>query len=497
MAPLLDMNRQFLRSTVQTGPTPGFTFFPHVGSIKIEGPIAGTAKQATDSPSRRRIFVCKPTGKADEAACARRIVTSLTTQAYRRTATAGDLESLMNFYQESRSREDFDHSIANVLAHLLASPQFLTRTELEPPSVAEGRSYAVSDVELASRLSYFLWSRGPDKQLMDLAAQKRLSDPVVFDTQVRRMLKDPRAEALTTNFAGQWLNLRGLDAQSPLPMVYPDFDDPLRQAMRREVEMLFDSIRTEDRSIVDLLTADYTYVNERLAKHYGVPYIYGSQFRRITLGPDMEVRKGLLGKGAVLVTTAKPDRNSPVTRGKWIISTLLGVPPPDPPPNVPLLMPKPADSRGNAKALSMRQSMLDHRVREDCIRCHSLMDPIGFTLENFDAIALWRTQDAGEKILGSEVMYDGTKVEGPVGLRKWLVGYSDQYVRVATEKLLTYALGRGVEAEDMPTVRKIVRDAARTKYSFSSLVLGVVKSEPFRKNMKVQQTSLGSQKEAN
>jgi hypothetical protein len=332
---------------------------------------------------------------------------------------------------------------------------------------------------------------------MDLAAQKRLSDPVVFDTQVRRMLKDPRAEALTTNFAGQWLNLRGLDAQSPLPMVYPDFDDPLRQAMRREVEMLFDSIRTEDRSIVDLLTADYTYVNERLAKHYGVPYIYGSQFRRITLGPDMEVRKGLLGKGAVLVTTAKPDRNSPVTRGKWIISTLLGVPPPDPPPNVPLLMPKPADSRGNAKALSMRQSMLDHRVREDCIRCHSLMDPIGFTLENFDAIALWRTQDAGEKILGSEVMYDGTKVEGPVGLRKWLVGYSDQYVRVATEKLLTYALGRGVEAEDMPTVRKIVRDAARTKYSFSSLVLGVVKSEPFRKNMKVQQTSLGSQKEAN
>jgi hypothetical protein len=495
MAPLLDMNQQFLRSTVQTGPTPGFTFYPHVGSIKIEGPY--NAKQAADSPSRRKIFLCKPTGKADEAACARRIVTNLTTQAYRRTATSADLEVLMNYYQESRSKEDFDHAIANVLAHLLASPQFLTRTELEPPNAPVGQAYAVSDAELASRLSYFMWSRGPDKTLMDLAAQKKLSDPVVFDQQVRRMLKDPRAEALTTNFAGQWLNLRGLDATSPLPMVYPDFDDPLRQAMRREVEMLFDSIRTEDRSIVDLLTADYTFVNERLAKHYGVPNIYGSYFRRITLGTDMDVRKGLLGKGAILATTAKPERNSPVTRGKWIISTLLGVPPPDPPPNVPPLMPKPADGRGNAKALSMRQSMLDHRVRQDCIRCHSLMDPIGFTLENFDAIGLWRTEDAGEKILGTEVLYDGTKVSGPAGLRQWVLGYKDQYVRVATEKLLTYALGRGVEPQDMPLVRKIVRDAGRTNYSFSSLVLGVAKSEPFRKNIKIQTTSIGSQKEGN
>jgi hypothetical protein len=497
MAPLLDMNKQFLRSTVQTGPTPGFTFYPHVGSVKIEGPF--NAKPAKDSPSRQRIFICRPTSAADESACARRIVTNLTTQAYRRTATSSDLELLMNYYQSSRSKEDFDHSIANVLAHLLASPQFLTRTELEPPAVQVGQSYVVSDAELASRLSFFLWSRGPDKTLRDLAAQKKLSDPVVFDQQVRRMLKDPRAEALTTNFAGQWLNLRGLDATSPLPMIYPDFDDPLRQAMRREVEMLFDSIRTEDRNIVDLLTADYTFVNERLAKHYGVPYIYGSQFRRIALGPDMDVRKGLLGKGAILATTSKPERNSPVTRGKWIISTLLGVPPPDPPPNVPPLMPKPSDSRGNAKALSMRQSMLDHRVREDCIRCHALMDPIGFTLENFDAIALWRTEDAGEKILASEVMYDGTKVEGPAGLRKWILGYQDQYVRVATEKLLTYALGRGVEAQDMPLVRKIVRDASRSNYRFSSLVLGVAKSEPFRKNMKLQQTSIetGGRKEGN
>jgi hypothetical protein len=490
MAPLLDMNRQFLRSTVQTGPTPGFTFYPHIGSIKIDGPF--NAKPATDSPSRRKIFICKPTGAADEAACARRIVSNLATQAFRRTATAADLELLMNYFQGSRSKEDFDHSIANVLAHILASPQFLTRTESEPATAVAGQTYTISDAELASRLSFFLWSRGPDKTLMDLAAQKRLSDPVVLDQQVRRMLNDPRAEALTTNFAGQWLDLRRLDATSPLPMLYPDFDDPLRQAMRREVEMLFDSIRTEDRSIVDLLTADYTFVNERLAKHYGIKYIYGSQFRRINLGPDMEVRKGLLGKGAILATTSKPERNSPVTRGKWIISTLLGVPPPDPPPNVPVLMPKPSDSRGNAKALSMRQSMLDHRVREDCIRCHALMDPLGFTLENFDAIGLWRTEDAGEKILASEEMYDGVKVEGPAGLKKWVLSYSDQYVRVATERLLTYGLGRGVESQDMPLIRKIVRDSARSNYRFSSLVLGVVKSEPFRKNMKLQQTSIQS-----
>jgi hypothetical protein len=497
MAPLLDMNRQFLRSTVQTGPTPGFTFYPHIGSIKIDGPY--NAKPATDSPSRRKIFICRPTGAADESACARKIVTNLATQAFRRTATSADLEVLMNHYQTSRSKEDFDHAIANALAHMLASPQFLTRTETEPATAVAGQSYAISDVDLASRLSYFLWSRGPDKTLMDLAAQKRLSTPAVLEQQVRRMLNDPRAEALTTNFAGQWLDLRRLDSTSPLPMVYPDFDDPLRQAMRREVELLFDSIRTEDRSIVDLLNADYTYVNERLAKHYGLKYIYGSQFRKITLGPDMEVRKGLLGKGAILATSSKPERNSPVTRGKWVISTLLGVPPPDPPPNVPVLMPKPSDSRGNAKAVSMRQSMLDHRVRQDCIQCHSLMDPIGFTLENFDAIGLWRTEDAGERILASETMYDGVKVEGPAGLRKWVLGYSDQYVRVATEKLLTYALGRGVEPQDMPLIRKIVRDSARSNYRFSSLVLGVVKSEPFRKNMKIQQTSnqTGSSKEGN
>jgi hypothetical protein len=497
-APLLDMNVHPARSTVQTGPTPGYTFFPHVGSIHIEGPF--NAKAATDSASRRKIFTCKPTSPATEATCARSILSRLAGQAFRRPATAADMQVLMDFYNQGRAGADFDRGIANALAHMLADINFLARVEVEPVTVKPGQTYAISDTELASRLSYFLWSAGPDAQLRTLASQGRLKDPVVLEGQVRRMLKDPRAEALAVNFAGQWLNLRAMAAVGPLPMLYPNFDDPLRQAMRREVELLFDSIVREDRSLVELLTADYTYVNERLARHYGIKGIYGSQFRRVALGPDMDVRKGLLGKGAFLTTTSKPERNSPVTRGMIIMEKLLGVPPPDPPANVPPLMPKAADGRGNGKAPSMRQNMLDHRVRQDCIQCHSLMDPIGFTLENFDAIALWRTSDAGEEIKASETLYDGTKVEGPSGLRKWLVGYSDQFVSVAAEKLLTYALGRGLEPEDMPLVRKITREGARNNNRFSALVMGVVKSEPFRKNMKIQDTGIkntSSTKEGN
>jgi len=487
-APLLDMNIHPARSTVQTGPTPGYTFFPHVGSIHLDGPF--NAKPAADSASRRRIFVCKPANAAAETACAHTIISKLAEQAFRRQPTTADVAELMDFYQKGRSGADFERGIGNALAHMLADISFLARVEVEPATVKPGQSYAISDTELASRLSYFLWSAGPDAQLRNLAAQGRLKDPVVLESQVRRMLKDSRAEALAVNFAGQWLNLRGMGAVGPLPLIYPDFDDPLRQAMRREVELLFDSIVREDRSVLDLLNADYTFVNERLARHYGIPNIYGSQFRRIPLGPELDVRRGLLGKGAFLATTAKPERNSPVTRGKIVMEKLLGVPPPDPPPNVPPLMPKAADARGNAKTPSMRQTMLDHRVREDCIRCHSLMDPIGFTLENFDAIGLWRTEDAGEFIKASEVLYDGTRVEGPAGLRKWLLGYSDQFVEVAAEKLLTYGLGRGVEAEDMPLVRKISHEAARSNNKFSALVMGVVKSEPFRKNMKLQETSV-------
>jgi hypothetical protein len=304
------------------------------------------------------------------------------------------------------------------------------------------------------------------------------------------MLQDPRSSAIAENFAGQWLNLRGLNSTSPLPLIYPDFDDPLRQAMRTEVEMLFDSIVREDRSIVTLLDADYTFVNERLAKHYGIKNIYGSQFRRITLQPEFDVRKGLLGKGAILATTAKPERNSPVTRGKWVMTNILGVPPPDPPPNVPSLPARANDARGNAKDPSMRQKMLDHRTAGPaCANCHRLMDPIGFTLENFDAIALWRTQDAGEPIIGREMLYDGVTADGPAGLRNWLLGYSDQFVRVASEKLLTYALGRRLDPEDMPLVRKISRSAKQGGNKFSSLVLGIVQSDAFQKNMLPRTTS--------
>jgi hypothetical protein len=401
----------------------------------------------------------------------------------------------MEFYRQGRKEVDFENGIEMALARLLSDPRFIYRIEPEPANVKPGEMYRLSDFDLASRLSFFLWSAGPDPELIRVAGQGRLKDPIVLEQQVRRMLKDPKAESLSVNFAGQWLNLRALPAQSPLPLLYPDFDDPLRQAMRREVELLFDNVVREDRPITELLTADYTFVNERLAKHYGIKNIYGSQFRRVMLGPDMDVRKGLTGKGALLVTTAKPDRTSPVTRGKWIMTNILGMSPPDPPPDVPPLPPRMTDNAGNSKQPSMRQKMLDHRVRNDCIQCHAMMDPIGFALENFDAIAAWRTTDEGNTINAAESMFDGTKVNGPSGLRNWLSGYSDQFAQVAVEKLLTYGLGRGVEHQDMPLVRAISREAAKDGNKFSALVLGIVKSRPFLMNMKVQQTSIQTDKE--
>jgi len=482
LAPILDLDRHFARSTVQTGPTPGYTFFPHVGTVRIEGPYS--AMPATDSPSRRKIFVCRPTGVASEAACARRIVSNLAARAFRRPVAAPEVDILMEFYQAGRKEGEFDHGIDMALARILASPQFLYRIEEEPANLKPGQPYRVSDVDLASRLSFFLWSSSPDDELMKLASQGRLKDPVVLERQTRRMLQDPRAEALAINFAGQWLNLRGLQSAGPLPMLYPDFDDPLRQAMRREVELLFDSIVREDRNVVDLLTADYTFVNERLAKHYGIPNIYGSQFRRVTLDPDMDVRRGLLGKGAFLTTTSKPERTSPVTRGKWIMTNILGMSPPDPPADVPPLKPRTADAAGHTQDQTMRQKMLDHRGRADCVQCHRLMDPIGFALENFDGIARWRSLDEGAAVDASGEVFDNTKIDGPIGLRNWLTGYSNQFVSVVVEKLLTYALGRGVEYHDMPLVRSIAKDAARSDNRFSALVLGVVKSKPFQMNMK-------------
>ena len=497
LAPLLDYNKHFMRDTVQTGPTPGFTFFPHIGTVRIEGPF--NAVKATDSPSRRKIFVCRPTNSADESQCADKILRALATQAYRRPATDADIRELMPFYENGRKEGDFDHGVEMALSRLLAGFKFVYRAEAEPPTARPGVPYPISDLELASRLSFFLWSTGPDTELMNLASQKRLRQPGVLAGQVRRMLRDPRSEALAVNFAGQWLNLRGLQATSPLPLIYPDFDDPLRQAMRREVELLFDSIVREDRSVTSLLDADYTFVNERLAKHYGIQNIYGSQFRRVTLGPEFDVRKGLTGKGAILATTAKPERNSPVTRGKWVMTNILGVPPPDPPQNVPPLPARANDARGNAVDPSMRAKMLEHRkAGSSCVNCHQLMDPIGFTLENFDAIALWRTHDAGDPIVGREVVYDGTTVDGPAGLRKWLLGYSDQFLRVTSEKMLTYALGRRLDPEDMPLVRKIAKSTAQNSNRFSALVLSIVESDAFQHNMLPKQTGVtNASKEAN
>ena len=483
-APLLDLDRRFRRSTIQTGPTPGYTFFPHVGTVRIEGPHS--AVHATDSASRRKIFACAPARPAEEDACARRIVQNLATRAFRRPATAADVESLMTFYRLGRREKDFELGIETALARVLASPQFIYRIEVEPASVAVGQTYRISDIDLASRLSFFLWSSPPDDALLKVAEQGRLKEPAFLEQQVRRMLAHPKAKALSANFAGQWLNLRGLDSVAPVALLYPDFDDPLRQAMRTEVEMLFDTIIRDDRPITELLTADYTFVNERLAVHYGISNIYGSQFRRITLGPDMDMRRGLFGKAAILTTTSKPDRTSPVTRGKWIMTNIFGMSPPDPPPNVPPLPARATDARGNAHEPTMREKMLEHRVRADCVQCHRMMDPIGFALENFDAIGLWRSHDEGSPIDASAQVFDNTMVDGPVALRQWVTHYSGQFVRVGVEKLMTYALGRGLEYQDMPLVRSIARASAQQDNRFSALVLAIVQSAPFQTNTKME-----------
>jgi mono/diheme cytochrome c family protein len=483
LAPVNDLNKAFQRTTIETGGIEGFTFFPHVGSVRIEGPY--NALGAPDTPTRRKIFVCRPANASQEDKCAQQIISNLARQAFRQPATAEDLEGLMEIYKTGRKDADFDRGIEMALRAILAEPKFIYRIESEPANLAIGQTYRVGDLELASRLSFFLWSSSPDDELMTLATQGRLKDPAVVEQQVKRMLADPKADALVTNFAGQWLNLRGLQASYPDVPTFPDFDDNLRQAMRRETELFFGSILREDRNILDLLTADYTFVNERLARHYGIPDIYGSQFRRVALGEAFAARRGLLGKGAVQVVSAQPFRTSPVARGQWVMQTILGVRPPDPPPVVPKL----EDSKGEpGQVLSLRQQMEKHRSVEPCMSCHKIMDPIGFSLENFNGIGMWRSQDNGVPIDASGELVDGTKITGPEGLRDALMRYSPQFARVVTEKLMTYALGRGVEYYDMPLVRSIVRDSERSNYRFSSVVLGIVKSAPFQMNMKVQPT---------
>lgn len=449
-----------------------------VTSVAITGPTNPTGPG--DTPSRRKIFICRPAPGEDETACAKRILTSLAEKAFRRPVRDNDLETLLGFYQEGKNAGGFEHGIEAALARILMDPWFIFRIEHEPAGTAPGGVYAVSDIELASRLSFFLWSSIPDEELLRLAKQNKLHEPQILAQQTRRMLADPKASALAVNFAGQWLYLRELKSARPETR---EFNDNLRQSFRRETEMSFDSMVREDRSVVDLLDADYTFVDERLAKHYGIPDVYGSRFRRVKLADD--TRRGLLGQGSILLVTSVATRTSPVARGKWVLENILGSPAPLPPPNVPAL---PEDA-SSAKAVSVRERMEAHRKNPICASCHKIMDPIGFSLENFDLTGKWRTTDGGLPVDASSQMVDGTKLSGPASLRQALLSRSDVFVSTLTGKLMTYALGRGLKYYDMPAVRAITREAGRNNDRFSSIVLGIVKSTPFQTKMKPVENS--------
>jgi len=471
----------FVRSSTDTRDTSGH---PHFDLLTVTGPFNPSGPGAT--PSRARVFTCRPKTAAEEDPCARKIIATLARRAYRGDVTDLDQQRLFAFYQDGRRTGHFERGIQKALQRILASPKFAFHLERDPVGAAPGTVYRISDLELASRLSFFLWSSIPDDQLIDRAREGRLHTPAVLEQQVRRMLADPKAGALTTNFAGQWLYLRNLKNMQPNSEQFPDFDDNLRQAFEREASLFFESIVREDRNVLDLMTADYTFVNARLAKHYGIPNVYGSQFRRVTL-PD-DTRRGLLGKGAVLMVTSHTDRTSPVVRGKWILDNLLGAPPPAPPANVPPLNENPERA---GRVLNMRERMEEHRANPVCANCHKLMDPIGLSLENFDAVGAWRGRDGdsvteqGTPIDANGQLLDGTKVDGVVTLRQALLKQPEIFVSTVTEKLLTYALGRGLQPSDMPSVRAIVGDGARTGYRFSSMVLGIVNSTPFQKRVTV------------
>ncbi|MBM3778500.1 MAG: DUF1592 domain-containing protein [Acidimicrobiia bacterium] len=444
---------------------------PYVAQISILGPFNPT--EAGDTQTRRRIFVCRPTGAAEERPCARKIVATLTRRAYRRPVSDTDVNRLLAFYDKERAAGGtFDRGIQMALERLLVSPEFLFRIEVDPPGVAPATPYRISDLELASRLSFFLWSSLPDDELLDVAERNELHEPAVFEAQVRRMLADSRGQALVENFAGQWLRLRNVQGTDPNTRMFPDYDETLRQAFRRETELFFGSIVEEDRSVLDLLDADYTFVNERLARHYGIPNVYGSRFRRVQLTDPR--RQGLLGHGSILTVTSHATRTSPVLRGKWVLENLLGAPPPPPPPDVPAL-------EDTVLQGTLRQRMEQHRKNPVCASCHKMTDPLGFALENFDAVGAWRTHDSGLPVDASGNMLDGTPFDGVTGLRSALRDQApDMFVMTLTERLMTYALGRGVEYYDMPAIRQIARESARDGYRFSSLVLSIVKSAPFR-----------------
>ena len=486
--PSLDLIRHYDRQSLENNSIPQIQNYPAIGFVRIQGPF--NAQRPTDSASRRKIFSCRPASEATtgkpanalpEPACAQQILTTLARRAYRRPPTPREITTLMTFFGEGRKGAAFEDGIEYALRLLLASPQFLVRAEREPAAVRAGQVYRISDLELASRLSFFLWSSIPDDELITTASQGRLSQPRVLEQQVRRMLADPRADALVSNFAQQLLYLRNLPATAPDGVFYPNWDDELRQSLKRESELFFESVLREDRNILDLLDADYTFVNERLARHYGIPNVYGSRFRRVTLPPEMDYRRGLLGKGSFLaVTWTQNFRSSPVKRGVWVLENILGTPPPEPPPNVPALEETKSES---GKTLTLREQMTLHRASPTCASCHKIMDPIGFALENFDADASWRSKQGGNggtPIDAKVKLWDGQEVNGPVGLRTALERYSPQFTRMFVEKLMTYAIGRGIEYQDMPAVRAIAREVERQDQRFSAIVLGVVRSAQFQ-----------------
>ena len=473
------INKSFQRTMNSPGAISGYTFYPHVGQVFIEGPYNGSP--ATETRSREKIFECYPQNADQEAGCARQIIDTLLTKAFRRNVSDDDVEVIMNFYQAGKDeRGTFDHGIEAALQRILVDPEFIYRSEIEPAQVAEGEPYKISELELASRLSFFLWSSIPDEELIKLATENRLSDPQVMRQQVQRMFADPRSKAFVENFTGQWLNVRGMAASEPVVEMFPDFDSTLRDAFRQEIELFFASVIQQDLSVLDMLDADFTYVNERLAKHYGIPDVYGEQFRMVELGDDLDMRRGLLGKGALLTITSEAARTSPVKRGKWFLETFFGVSPPDPPPGVETdLTPKPGEA-----PKTLRQMMEAHRTNPICASCHTIFEPLGLALENFDPVGKWRLTDSGNVIDPTGYAPDGTYLEGVQSLRGMLTNYQGQFATVVTEKLLTYALGRGVEFEDMPMLREIMDQASEDDYSFSSLVMGVVQSPAFTMNIK-------------
>lgn len=473
------LNVSFQRTMNSPGSISGYTFYPHVGQVFIEGPYNGTP--AITTQSRDKVFECYPQSVAQESNCARQIIATLVGKAFRRPSTEADVDLMMGFFRRGREEGgSFDYGIEGAIQRILADPEFIYRSELEPEGVEPGMPYRISDLELASRLSFFLWSSIPDEELLRLATENRLHDQAVLEAQVKRMVADPRANQFISNFTGQWLNVRGMAASEPVVELFPDFDSTLREAYRREIELFFASIIQEDRSIVDMLTADYTFLNERLAKHYGIPDVYGEQFRRIELGPEFDMRRGLLGKGALLTITSDAARTSPIKRGKWFLETFLDVSPPDPPPGVETdLTPKEGDP-----PTTLRAKMEAHRANPTCAGCHMLFEPLGLAMENFDAVGKWRTLDNGIPVDPNGATNDGIPLDGIASLRDFTVLKADLFAQVVTEKLLTYAMGRGVEIDDMPLLRSVAKQAAEDDYRFSSLLMGVVQSPAFTMNLK-------------